>query len=178
MKPLATLAAAMAIALATAAPAQAGMQLSKILPFPGVVPGGQNVQVNAEWIVVKNTAFRAKNLRGWFIREKKGNRTYTFPRFTLLRWLQGEDPLGRRHEHRHGPLLGPVEAGVGRQRRPRRPAPGLGPRAGQVRLPGRDGSSAAANPRQGLQLLRGPAQAAGSGGLTWSTSRSIVGPSG
>jgi hypothetical protein len=83
MKPLAALAAAMAIALATAAPAQAGMQLSKILPFPGVVPGGQNAQVNAEWIVVKNTASRARNLRGWFIREKKGNRTYTFPRFTL-----------------------------------------------------------------------------------------------
>jgi hypothetical protein len=80
---LASLAAAMAIALATAAPAQAGMQLSKILPFPGVVPGGQNAQVNAEWVVVKNTASRAKNLRGWFIREKKGKRTYTFAGFTL-----------------------------------------------------------------------------------------------
>jgi hypothetical protein len=27
--------------------------------------------MNAEWVVVKNTASRAKNLRGWFIREKK-----------------------------------------------------------------------------------------------------------
>jgi hypothetical protein len=130
---LASLAAAMAIALATAAPAQAGMQLSKILPFPGVVPGGQNAQVNAEWVVVKNTASRAKNLRGWFIREKK---------------------------------------------RPCHRAPGVGPRAGQVRLPGRDRRAAASDPGQGLRLLRGPAQAAGSGGLTWSTSRSIVAPSG
>jgi hypothetical protein len=83
MKPLATLVAALALALATAAPAQAGMQLSKILPFPGVVPGGNNAQVNAEWVVVKNTASKAKNLRGWFIREKRAKRTYTFPSFTL-----------------------------------------------------------------------------------------------
>jgi hypothetical protein len=83
MKPLATLVAAMALALATAGPAQAGMQLSKILPFPLVVPGGHNAQVNAEWVVVKNTASKPKNLHGWFIREKRAKRTYTFPRFTL-----------------------------------------------------------------------------------------------
>jgi Lamin Tail Domain len=83
MKPLTTLVAAMALALATAGTAQAGVQLSKILPYPAVVPGDQNAQVNAEYIVVKNTASRAKSIRGWYIREKKFKRTFTFPAFTL-----------------------------------------------------------------------------------------------
>jgi lamin tail-like protein len=83
MKILTALAAVMTLALATAGPAQAGMQLKKILPFPLVVAGGQNAQVNAEYVVVKNTASRARNLRGWFIREKKAKRTYTFPGFML-----------------------------------------------------------------------------------------------
>jgi Lamin Tail Domain len=83
MKPLATLVAAMALALATAGTAQAGIQLSKILPYPGVVPGDQNAQVNAEYVVVKNTASKAKAVRGWYIREKKLKRTFTFPGFTL-----------------------------------------------------------------------------------------------
>ena len=77
------LVAVIALALATAGPAQAGIQLTKILPFPFIVAGGHNAQVNAEYVVVKNTASRAKNLRGWFIREKKAKRTYTFPSFTL-----------------------------------------------------------------------------------------------
>jgi hypothetical protein len=83
MKPLATLAAVLALSLATGGTAQAGIQLSKILPYPGVVPGDQNAQVNAEYVVVKNTASRAKNVRGWYIREKKLKRTFTFPGFTL-----------------------------------------------------------------------------------------------
>jgi hypothetical protein len=83
MKPLATLLAVTALVLATAGTAQAGIQLSKILPYPGVVAGDQNAQVNAEYLVVKNTASRAKNVRGWFIREKKLKRTFTFPSFTL-----------------------------------------------------------------------------------------------
>jgi len=39
--------------------------------------------VNAEYVVVRNTASRGRNLRGWFIREKRARRTYTFPSFTL-----------------------------------------------------------------------------------------------
>lgn len=77
------LVAVVALALATASTAQAGTQLSKILPFPTVVPGDHNAQVNAEYVVVKNTAHKAKSLRGWFIREKKLKRTFTFPAFTL-----------------------------------------------------------------------------------------------
>jgi hypothetical protein len=38
---------------------------------------------NAEYVVVKNTAARPKNLRGWFIGEKKLKRTFTFPGFRL-----------------------------------------------------------------------------------------------
>jgi hypothetical protein len=83
MKPLATVLAVTALALATAGTAQAGIQLSKILPYPGVVAGDANAQVNAEYVVVKNTASRAKNVRGWFMREKKLKRTFTFPGFTL-----------------------------------------------------------------------------------------------
>jgi hypothetical protein len=83
MKPLTTLVTAIALGLATAGTAQAGIQLSKILPYPGVVPGDQNAQVNAEYVVVKNTASRAKAVRGWYIREKKLKRTFTFPAFTL-----------------------------------------------------------------------------------------------
>jgi Lamin Tail Domain len=83
MKPLAILVAAMALALATASAAQAGIQLSKIRPNPTLVPGGQNAQVNAEYVSVKNTAATAKNLRGWFIREKHSKRTFTFPGFSL-----------------------------------------------------------------------------------------------
>jgi len=82
MKPLATLVAAMALALATASTAQAGIQLSKILPNPAVAPVGQSL-ADAEFVVVKNTAAKAKNLRGWFIREKHSKRTFTFPSFTL-----------------------------------------------------------------------------------------------
>jgi hypothetical protein len=82
MKPLATLVAAMALALATASTAQAGIQLSKILPNPAVAAVGQSL-ADAEFVVVKNTAAKAKNLRGWFIREKHSKRTFTFPGFTL-----------------------------------------------------------------------------------------------
>ena len=105
MKPLATLVAAMALALATAGPAQAGIQLTKILPVPGVVPVGQS-KANAEYVVVHNTAAKAKNIRGW---------------------------VHPREE---------AQAATG----------------------------------QGLRLLS--RYAAGSGGFTWSTSRSIVVPSG
>ena len=38
---------------------------------------------NAEYVVVHNTAAKAKNIRGWFIREKKLKHTFTFPGFTL-----------------------------------------------------------------------------------------------
>ena len=72
----------MALALATASTAQAGIQLSKILPNPVVAPFGQSL-ADAEFVVVKNTAAKAKNLRGWFIREKHAKRTFTFPGFTL-----------------------------------------------------------------------------------------------
>jgi hypothetical protein len=54
MKILTTLVAVMALALATAGTAQAAIQLSKILPYPGVVAGDQNALVNAEYIVVRN----------------------------------------------------------------------------------------------------------------------------
>ena len=83
MKRLATLVAVMALALATASTAQAGIQMTKILPYPGVVPGDHNAQVNAEYVVVHNSAANAKGLRGWYIREKKLKRTFTFPGFTL-----------------------------------------------------------------------------------------------
>jgi hypothetical protein len=82
MKPFATLAAVIALALATASTAQAGIQLSKILPNPAVAPVGQTL-TNAEFVVVKNTDSKAKNLRGWFIREKHSERTFTFPGFSL-----------------------------------------------------------------------------------------------
>jgi hypothetical protein len=39
--------------------------------------------VNAEYVVVQNSAAKAKSLRGWFIREKRLKRTFTFPAFTL-----------------------------------------------------------------------------------------------
>jgi hypothetical protein len=57
MKPLAILVAAMALALATASTAQAGIQLSKILPNPAVAPVGQTL-ADAEFVVVKNMATR------------------------------------------------------------------------------------------------------------------------
>jgi hypothetical protein len=72
----------MALALATASTAQAGIQLTKILPVPGVVPVGQS-KANAEYIVVHNSAAKAKSIRGWFIREKKLKHTFTFPGFSL-----------------------------------------------------------------------------------------------
>jgi len=83
MRTLTALAAVAALALATAGTAHAGVQLKQILPFPLIVPGGHNAQVNAEYVVVKNTASRGRNLRGWFIREKRAKRTYTFPSFML-----------------------------------------------------------------------------------------------
>lgn len=83
MKPLATLAAVLALSLAAAGTAQAGVQLSKILPLPTVVSDDHNAQVNAEYVVVRNSAGNAKNVRGWFVREKKAKRTFTFPAFTL-----------------------------------------------------------------------------------------------
>jgi hypothetical protein len=75
MRTLTALVAVVALSLAAAGTAQAGTQLSKILPFPTVVPGDHNAQVNAEYVVVHNSAAKAKNLRGWFIREKKLKRT-------------------------------------------------------------------------------------------------------
>jgi len=85
MRTLTSLVAVLALSLAAAGTAQAGTQLSKILPYPGLVQGNHNAQVNAEYVVVHNSAAKAKSLRGWFIREKKLKRTFTFPAFTLCR---------------------------------------------------------------------------------------------
>ncbi|MGH3074654.1 MAG: hypothetical protein ACRDQC_07005, partial [Gaiellales bacterium] len=53
-------------------------------------------KANAEYVVVHNTAAKAKNIRGWFIRENKLKRTFTFPCFTLRGGCLGR--LGRHRD--------------------------------------------------------------------------------
>lgn len=43
---------------------------------------GSNPSLNAEWVAIKNNGSRARQLRGWKLRDRTGH-TFRFPRFTL-----------------------------------------------------------------------------------------------
>ena len=148
----------MALALATAGTAQAGIQLSKILPNPAVAPVGQTL-TNAEFVVVKNTAAKAKNLRGWFIREKHSKRTFTFPGFSLCGGCSVKIHSGTGTNTASDLYWGRAKQAWAND-------------SGKAIL------HRARRRRSARRSAARPSQAPASGGLTWSTSRSIVAPSG
>lgn len=43
---------------------------------------GSNASLNAEWVAIKNNGNRARQLRGWTLRDTAGH-VFRFPRFTL-----------------------------------------------------------------------------------------------
>jgi Lamin Tail Domain len=43
---------------------------------------GSNPSLNAEWVAIKNNGSRARQLRGWTLRDPAGHR-FRFPRYTL-----------------------------------------------------------------------------------------------
>ncbi len=73
---------------AVAAPAMAAIKFTKIQYESPGPDTGSNESLNAEFLVIKNTGTRAKQLQGWKVKDLRdslegGNITFTFPRFRL-----------------------------------------------------------------------------------------------
>jgi hypothetical protein len=68
--------------LACASSATAAIKITTIRFDPPGRDTGSNSSLNAEWIRIKNTGSRPKQLQGWTIRDK-ANHVYRFPKFTL-----------------------------------------------------------------------------------------------
>jgi lamin tail-like protein len=70
--------------LATAAPAEAAsaVQIYRVYYNSPGSDTGSNANLNAEYVVLKNTGSSAKSLKGWTLRDKSRH-VFTFPAFTL-----------------------------------------------------------------------------------------------
>jgi hypothetical protein len=73
---------AVAVVVALPSAASAAIRIHKIRYDPPGADYRNNRQLNAEYIVVKNTGTSAKQLRGWVIRDRYGWR-YAFPSYRL-----------------------------------------------------------------------------------------------
>ena len=77
-----------ALVSAIAAPAMARIRFTKIQYESPGADTGSNSSLNAEYVVLKNTGTRAKQLRGWQVKDLRtstegGNIVFTFPLFKL-----------------------------------------------------------------------------------------------
>ena len=68
--------------LALAPPGSAAIRITKIYYNSPGVESGSNASLNGEWITIRNTGNRERQLKGWKIRDLDGNR-FRFLSFKL-----------------------------------------------------------------------------------------------
>ena len=66
-----------------AAPASAGIKIKAIYYDPPGTDTGSNSHLNKEYVVLKNTGRKAKQLKGWKLFDRGRDHTFRFPRFKL-----------------------------------------------------------------------------------------------
>jgi hypothetical protein len=71
-----------AVLLVFPAAASAAIRIHKIRYDPSGADYTSNRQLRAEYIVVKNTGSKARQLRGWVVKDPEGHR-FRFPRYRL-----------------------------------------------------------------------------------------------
>jgi hypothetical protein len=71
-----------AVLLVFPAAASAAIRIHKIRYDPPGADYTSNKQLRAEYIVIKNTGSRGRQLRGWIVKDNEGHR-FRFPRYRL-----------------------------------------------------------------------------------------------
>lgn len=77
-----SLAVALVVSFTFPAAASAAIRIHKIRYDPPGADYSSNRQLRAEYIVVKNTGPRKRQLRGWVVRDKEGHR-FRFPDYRI-----------------------------------------------------------------------------------------------
>lgn len=82
-KTVVVLAAGLMLAAAAAAPVSAAIKVTRINFDPAGRDTGTNTHLNKEWIILKNSGPRAKQLGGWKVHDRGRDHVYTFGRLYL-----------------------------------------------------------------------------------------------
>jgi hypothetical protein len=82
--------------LALAPPGSAAIRITKIYYNSPGVESGSNASLNGEWITIKNTGNRERQLKGWKIRDVAGNvfrfLSFKLPAGTTVKIHTGKGP--------------------------------------------------------------------------------------